>query len=170
MARPFGLVTAGGDDGFTLVETVMAGLVVVLLVAGFGLSMRTAFVGSHENHAAQEATALAQEQIEVARSLDWDELALSSVSDDAPLIDAATATLLATEAGLDADELLHVDPAGLLPPMSVEVVDHVSYIVWQYVSTTPDGLRRVIALVQWESEGAMADYRTSTLISEVSTR
>lgn len=149
----------------------MASFIVVILFAGFGRSMGTAYLGSKENAAAQEATALGVEQLEFARSLDWARIAMSGVAEDAPLIDAGQRVLLGEEAGLDADESLIVDSAdGLIAPVGTETVDGVAYTVWSYVSEDPNGLRRVLILIEWAANGSVSSHRTSTLISEASTR
>lgn len=158
------------DDGFSLIEAVMASFIVVLLFAGFGKSMSVAFSGSHDNAVAQEATALAVEQVEFVRELGWDDIAMPYVPDSAPLVDSLTSTLLADEAGIAADEPLHVWSAGLVYPEATESVDGSSYTIHRYVSEADGGLRRIVVLVTWEVEGVVSSYRTSTLISEVSTR
>lgn len=160
----------GRDDGFSLIEAVMASFVVVLLFAGFGKSMSAAFEGSHDNAAAQEATALAVEQMEYVRSLAWHEIAMPYAPESAPMVDSATERLVAAEANIAEDEDLHIDSAGLVHPKSIEIVDGTGYTVRRYVSLAGGELRRVIVLISWEVEGVVNTYRTSTLISEVSTR
>lgn len=160
----------GRDEGFSLVEAVMASFIVVLLFAGFGKSMSVAFSGSHDNAVAQEATALAVEQLEFVRSLAWDEIGMSFVPQSAPLIDATSGIILAAEANLDEDEPLYVREDGLVYPEATETVDGTAYTVRRYVSTTSSGLRRVVVLVTWEVDGVVSSYRASTMISEVSTR
>lgn len=158
------------DDGFSLIEAVMASFVVVLLFAGFGKSMSAAFSGSHDNAAAQEATALAVEQMEYVRSLQWDEIAMPYAPEAAPMVDGETGRLRADEANIAEDEDLYVDENGLVHPESTETVDRTAYTIRRYVSSTDGGLRRVIVLISWEVEGVVSTYRTSTLVSEVSTR
>lgn len=159
-----------GEDGFSLIEAVMASFVLVLLFAGFGKSMGTSYSGSRDNAAAQEATAVAVEQIEFVRSLGWADIAMPYVPESDPMVDSTNGMLLADEADIEQDEPLHVDTGGLVHPEDIETVDGVSYTIRRYVSVTPDGLRRIIALVTWEVEGVVTSYRTSTLVSEVSTR
>lgn len=158
------------DDGFSLVEAVMASFVVVLLFAGFGKTMSVAFDGSADNAAAQEATALAVEQTEFVRSLEWDEIALPYAPEQAPMVDDESGRVRADEANLDQDEDLYVDPNGLVYPYTTETVDRVAYTVRSYVTSADGGLRRLIVLVTWEVDGVVSTYKTSTLISEVSTR
>lgn len=158
------------DDGFSLVEAVMASFIVVLLFAGFGKSMSAAFDGSHDNAVAQEATALAVEQTEFVRSLEWAEIALPYAPEQAPMVDNETGRVRANEANLDEDEDLYVDSNGLVYPYTTEVVDGTAYTVRSYVTQAGGGLRRLIVLVTWEVDGVVSTYKTSTLVSEVSTR
>ena len=159
------------EDGFSLVEALMASFIVVLLFAGFGRSMGTAYLGSKENAATQEATALGVERVEFARSLDWAHIAMSGVAEDAPLIDPVEQTLVAADTALETNEPLVVDSAdGMVEPVGTETVDGVAYTVWSYVSEDPNGLRRVLVLIQWAANGSTSTHRTSTLISEASTR
>jgi len=159
------------DGGFSLVEAIVASFIVVVLFAGFGRSLGTAYLGSKDNAAAQEATAIGVEQLEFARSLDWFHIAMSAVDAEAPLIDDTLGVLLASETGLDADEPLVVDPEdGLIEPTGSETVDGVNYSVWRFVSDAPDGLRRVVVLIEWQAQGAVSRHRTSTLIAEAATR
>lgn len=160
----------GSDDGFSLIEAVVASFIMVVLFAGFGRSLGTAYLGSKDNAATQEATAIGVERLEFARSLAWSHIGMPSVADDSPLVDPSQQVVAAEPAGLDADESLVVDPDGLIDPVETESVDGVTYTVWSTVSSAPQGLRRLIVLVQWEVEGATASHRTSTLIAEAATR
>lgn len=158
------------DDGFSLVEAIVATFVVIVLFAGFGRAMGTAFSGSMGNRAAQEATAVAVTQLEFVRSLAWSEIGMTHVPTGMPMVDRETYQLLADEADLDADEQLVVGGTGLIAPMTVESVDGTSYRVWTIVSQAGTGLRRVVVLVTWEVDGGFSDYRTSTLVAEAATR
>ena len=164
------VVAIDRDAGFTLLEAVVATFVVILLFAGFGRAMGASFGGAMGNRAAQEATAVAVSHLEFARSLAWDEIAMPHVPTGTPMVDRATYHLVGAEADLPTDEALVVDGGGLLAPMAVESVDGTSYTVWTIVSSVGPGLRRVVVLVVWEVEGAVTNYRTSTLIAEAATR
>jgi type II secretory pathway pseudopilin PulG len=158
------------EAGFTLVEALVAAVIVVILFAAFAAAMATAFRGARINHAAQAATALSVEHLEFARSVSWAELAMIEVAENAPLIDAAQQLLLASEAGLEADEPLVVSPSGLIPPVIEESVDLTEYTVWQYVSTVDEGIRRVVVYVTWQEGSVGYSHLLSGLLSEVATR
>jgi hypothetical protein len=142
-------------------------LAVVLTVAVAG-TLRAALDGSRSNRLRQSATAVAMERFEYARSLGWDELALSGVDGAAPLIDSAGGMLLASETGLGGDEPLLECATGLLAPRVTTTMDGVAYTVWTYVTTVSDALRRVVVLVTWPSEGGTATHRSDTVVSIVS--
>jgi hypothetical protein len=161
---------SGQGDGFTLVEAIMASFVVVILFAGFGRTMGAAFKGSVTNAHTQEATAIAVEQLEFARSLEWQFVAMSSVDESAPMVNGETGRLSAEPNHLESEEEFFVDEDGLIVPYNTETVDGTSYTIWSYVTHVDDGLRRLVYLIQWEVEGDVSTYQTATLISEVSTR
>lgn len=159
------------DDGFSLIEAVVASFIVVLVFAGFGRGLGVAYLGSKDNAAAQEATAIGVEQLEFARSLAFGQIAMSGVDDQAPFIDPLAETLLGAEVGLGADESLVVEAGiGVISPTETASVDEVTYSVWRYVSAAPQGLKRVLVLIEWSERGEVLSHRTSTLISEAATR
>lgn len=161
---------AARDDGFTVVEALVASFVAILLFAAFATAMTTALRGARINASAQVATAIGVEHLEFARSLSWDRLAMSEIRSDAPLIDYASGVLLASEAGLEQDEPLVASSEGMVAPNIVDTVDQTSYTVWQYVTTADDAVRRVVVFVTWTSSGAGYTHLTSTLVAEVATR
>jgi prepilin-type N-terminal cleavage/methylation domain-containing protein len=158
------------DGGFTLIESIVAMSIFLILFAAFGTAMRAAWNSANINRSAQSATAIGVEHLERARSVNWQELALTHIDDDAPLIDAQAGVLLASEADLQANETLVVASGGLISPWTVEGRDGVEYTVWLYVSEAGDGLRRVLALVAWQVGEADLSHRASTLVSEVASR
>jgi type II secretory pathway pseudopilin PulG len=167
-----GLPTAmpGHDSGFTLIEAAVAASILIMIITGFGYTLGGTFNGSHDNLVAQEATALAVEQIEYARSLPWDDVAMTSLATGAPAMDQTQGVLLAAEADLDEDESLVVDEDGRVSPTEVETIDGQSFTIWRYVSDAGGGIRRYLVIVEWSIDGVVSNHRNSTLISEASTR
>jgi prepilin-type N-terminal cleavage/methylation domain-containing protein len=159
-----------GDGGFTLIESLVAMSIFLILFAAFGLAMRAAWNGALINRSAQGATAIAVENIERARSLAWEELALSHVDDEAPFVDVAESTLIGAEVGLEADEALVVSAVGIVSPRTVEGRDGIDFTVWLYITEAGAGLRRVFVLVTWQVGNADMSHRASTLVSEVVAR
>lgn len=158
------------DGGFTLVESLVAVLVLLVLVGAFGGLMSAALRSARVNHTTQIATAVAMEHVERARSLSWTELAMSSVDSGAPMLASGGTSLLGSEVGLPSNETLVVDAAGVIAPSNSTTVDSATYTVWQYVTEAGPGLRRVVVLVTWSFGEATLSHQASALISEVATR
>lgn len=158
------------DSGFSIIEAMVAASILLVIFAGFGTTLGGAFNGSRDNDVAQEATALAVEQIEYARSLAWDGVAMTSLASGAPAMDQSQGTLLADEADLEKDESLVVDEDGRISPTEVETIDGQSFTIWRYVSDAGGDIRRYLVIIEWHLDGVVSYHRNSTLISEASTR
>ncbi|MEX2323225.1 MAG: prepilin-type N-terminal cleavage/methylation domain-containing protein [Acidimicrobiia bacterium] len=158
------------DDGFTLIEALVASLIAIIIMAAFAGSMTAAFRGSRLTHANQSATALGVEHLEFARSQVWVQLAMTYVPAESPHTGSGGTVLLAGEAGLTADETLVVSGSGAIRPLLYEGVDTTDYTVWQYVTDAGLGLRRVVVIITWQHGDATFTHRAATLIAEVSTR
>ncbi len=157
------------DGGFTVIEALVA-LALSVLVFGFlTASVLGALRVSRENRFQQVAVGIAMSHVEIARSLEWDEMAMSSVEDGSPLVDAGATYLVASMAGLDADEALVVDSGGAVAPVLTEDVDGAQFVVWSHVSEAGD-LRRFFVHVGWDIAGERRGFQTSSLVSEVSAR
>lgn len=158
------------DSGFSIIEALVAASILLVIFAGFGTTLGGAFNGAHDNDVAQEATALAVEQIEYARSLTWDGVAMTALAPGAPAMDQTQGILLAEEADLEADESLIVDEDGWISPNEIETIDGQSFTIWRYVSDAGGGIRRFLVIIEWNLDGVVSYHRNSTLISEASTR
>jgi type II secretory pathway pseudopilin PulG len=158
------------DSGFSIIEALVAASILLVIFAGFGTTLGGAFNGAHDNDVAQEATSLAVEQIEYARSLTWDGVAMTALAPGAPAMDQTQGILLAEEADLEADESLIVDEGGWISPNEIETIDGQSFTIWRYVSDAGGGIRRFLVIIEWNLDGVVSYHRNSTLISEASTR
>ena len=105
-----------GDGGFTIVESLVASVVAIMIITAVGSAMAASFRGSRVNAVAQEATALAVERLEFGRSLTWNEIAMSAIVAGAPMLSSDGLHLDGASAGVPSDEALVVDPGGLVPP------------------------------------------------------
>lgn len=160
-----------GQGGFTVVESMIAASILLILLAGFGRTIGTGFSGSRDNDVTQEATSIAVERLEFARSLSWSQLAMSGVDSGGPAVNQETRVLVASEAGIAEDEPLVVDEAnGLIEHRSVESVDGTKFTAWTTVSETAEGHRRVLVVVEFRVEGAVSYHWNSTIVSEAATR
>lgn len=158
------------DDGFTLIEALVAALVAVVILVAFAGAMTSAMRASRLTHSDQSATAIATEHLEFARSLEWEELAMTSVHVDAPHVDASGTVLVGAEVGLAGNEALVVSASGGMAPLIEEGVDTNLFTVWRYVTEVDNGLRRVVVEVTWQIGEATYTHQATTLIAEVSTR
>ncbi|HUG74693.1 MAG TPA: prepilin-type N-terminal cleavage/methylation domain-containing protein [Acidimicrobiia bacterium] len=158
------------DDGFTLIEALVASIIAIIIMAAFAGSMTSAFRGSRLTHANQSATALGVEHLEFARSLSWDALAMTHVPAESPHTGSGGTVLTAHAGGLTADEVLVVSASGAIQPLLYQGVGTTDYTVWQYVTDAGLGLRRVVVIITWQHGDATFTHRAATLISEVSTR
>ncbi len=167
-AKPIRSTALRGDRGFGLVELSVAMLLAVSLMLVFSGTLRGALTGSRENRFRQEATGIALERLELARSLGWEQLAMSEIDVTAPLIDAEQQLLLGDAVDLAADETLRTCVTGTLEPKVDYAFQDTIFTTWTYVTQMTDTLRRIYVLVEWNGESGMRSYRTSTIISTVS--
>jgi len=156
------------EEGFSLLELTVALMLVVVFMVTVAGTLRGALATSRANRFRQEATAMAMESFEHARSLGWDSLAMDEIDPYAPMIDAETGVLLSYESGLAYHEDLLVCATGQLPPKTVMTVEDVTYTTWTYVTRVNASLRRVVVLVTWEMEDQIYTHRSDSVISVVS--
>ena len=156
---------AESDDGFTIVEVVMAGLLAVIVVVGLAGSMAVALRQARDNRFQQTATAVALDEMEAVRALEWAQLAMTSVDGGAPLLAAAGTQVDADAAGLARNEPLMVRSDGVVEPSTVRTVEGVAYTVWRYVTLLDYQSRRVILEVTWDMGEVSHHHLTSTVIS-----
>ena len=160
----------GGDAGFSIIETAVAGSLAAIFVIGMGMSMLIAMSGARDTRLQQAAHAVALERIEIARGTPWDGLRMSSIEPSAPFLTAEQNAVDADAASLVVDEVLAVDGTdGQIPPLIVETREGVTYTVWIYVTAPDFDTRRVIVDVRWDVDGRPERFVSSTLISEAST-
>jgi len=154
------------DSGFSLIEASIALFISVILFSMLGLFLGASFRQARASRALEQGTQLAIEGIEVSRSFPWDELAMDTTEAGDSRVVAGK--LLATAAGLAADEDLVVDAAlGSVQSKYLVTVDDQPFEVWQYVTEVEvDELRRVVVIVNWQVGDADREHQTSALISK----
>jgi Tfp pilus assembly protein PilV len=159
-------ITHGHDDGFTLVEAVMAMFVATILFAVLGTLLVASALATREARHQEEATQLSIEGLEVVRALPWAELAMQSVETGDPRVSGGQ--LLASAADLAANETLVVDTTnGSVDPHYTVTFDDFTFDVWTYVTEVQPELRRAVVFVVWDSNGGARRHHTTALISEL---
>lgn len=162
---------ASSDAGFTLIEVSVAAILMVAFSLGIATSFGAAFGVSRGNLLRQQATTVVNQELEFARSLRWDQLAMSEVDPAAPMIGTSGETLVGTEVGFAGEETLVVLPdTGLITPNRTHTLDGTSYEAWRYVTHSSGGSRRFVVFVTWSDEGSNESLLSATQISEVTAR
>ncbi len=162
---------ASRESGFTLIEVSVAASLVVAFALAFATSFGVAFGATRGNLLRQQAIAVVGEEFEYVRALTWPELAMTSVSTAAPMLDGSGTKLQGGDLGFGAEETLTVLPlTGVVTPWRTYVLDGQDYLVWRYVTHAGGGLRRFVVLVQWSEDGASESLVSSTMVSEVTAR
>jgi hypothetical protein len=157
------------DDGFSVIEVVVASALSVVLVALLGSALAAALRGAKVSRDYQVAAGFGSEQVEQLRSLSWAELAMSSVDGTGPWLTPDHTALSSAASGLGDDEALVVAPAsGAVTPQAVETISGLQYTAWRYVSLVSEGVRRLTVVVEWQSQSGTRSYHTSALASELS--
>ena len=143
----------------------MAGLLAMIVVVGLAGSMAVALRSARENRVQQTATAVALDEMEAVRSLEWAQLAMSSVDGGAPLLTAAGTAVDGAAAGLPRDEPLMVAEAGAVEPFTLRTVEGVTYTVWRYVTLLDYQSRRLVLEVVWDMGEVTHHHLTATIIT-----
>lgn len=153
------------DAGFTLVEVLVALVIVVLLFIGLTSSLGVALRNVRHTRLAQQATALAQEGVEFSRSLEWSELAMipDNYSSD-PRVSGSS--FVGSSIGLGSNEPLVESTSGLIPVYTVQVLDDQSFTISHYVTQITSSLRRVIVFVEWSTASTTQSHFSTTEIAE----
>ena len=166
---------ARGDAGFTVVEALIASVLAAVLIFGLTMTVSSAFRSVKQSRVQQQATALAAEGLEFARSVDWAELATFPVHplSDPHVVGGTPTTLNGPLLGLPAGEtLVDVDsnPSAAIAREINETWDDVQFGVFSYVTEVEADLRRVVVVVEWQVGGTDHVEWTSSLVSETTTQ
>jgi len=151
--------------GFTVIEVAVAGLLAMIVIVGMAGSMAVALRQARDTRFQQTATAVALDEMEAVRALEWAQLAMTSIDGDAPLLTTTGTAVDGDAAGLEGDEWLVVEEGGVVEPSSTRTVEGVTYRIWRYVTLLDYRNRRVTVEVEWDMEAAGHHQLTSTIIS-----
>ena len=157
---------ASGEAGFTIIETIAGAVITVIIVVALGQAMSIAMGGARNNRFHQNAVAVALTELEAARAVSWEELALTEVDAEAPLLTASGVALDGSALGLAADEGLAMLETGVVEPRLDVEVEGVPYTVWRYVSLPDRDSRRMTIEITWIDDGRSHSFLTSTLLTD----
>lgn len=152
------------EDGFSLIEAAVALLVSMILFSMLAVTLQSSFNSARESRTQEQATAISNDYIELARGMTWDEMAMDAVESGDPRV--SSGNLLATAADVASDEPLVVSGTGLLDSKFTEDIDGDTFTVWQYVTTINAELKRIVVFVDWISDGTPRSHHTSTIYAE----
>lgn len=156
------------EEGFSIIEVAIATMMVVLFFMAFAMSIDASTNNVRGNRNNTSAAGLMAEEIEFARSLRWDELAMTGVDTGSPLLVPGQTTVSGSKVGLSSNEPLVVDPAnGQVSPRGQATLEENTYTKWRHVTSAGTDLRRVIVLISWVQQGTPRTLQTTTLISRV---
>lgn len=161
------------DAGFTVVESLMAIVIVAIIFISLTTGLQLAIRHQGDQRTRQQAGTIALEEVEAARGIPWDALELTTAPPAGTPHTDGTA-VFGADFDLATDETLVIGPGidavpGALAPVSVAaiVLDNQAFDVYRYVTDSGSAVRRVIVEVQWESRGLVRSFSTSTQIAEV---
>ena len=152
---------SAGDDGLTIVELLIALVVVMIVFAGLAATMVASFSSIRNSEARVRAVALANELVEEMASAPWNQLGMEMATDpdDDPELHEGEFTVLLE------DEANPVVPSPTVP----ETMDRDGHtyeverwVTWAEEDDQPE-LKRMIAIVSWEVGGTGATIRSEGL-------
>ena len=161
------------DDGLTIVELIIALVLVMIVFAALAATLISAFSAQRSNEIRVRATALANEAIEEMSTIPWASLGLYVDDDDLPdFVDDDGEPI---EDATFEDELivlLESDEGPVPAHRSTVTIDTRGYTITRWITwveepddeadegvLSPD-LRRMIAIVSWEVGGTERSIRT----------
>ena len=164
------------DEGFSLVESVVALVIAGIVFSALASSTVAAILASLAGRQNQQATDFMTRELERARSLDFGALAhtAADVAGDSRLISCAGGYCLDPDgAGPLSAEALHVNSgAGLVPHVttpSAAEANNTAFTASTYVTevagTDAEDVRRVTVFITWVNNGQTKTRSTSSLVA-----
>lgn len=153
-----------GDDGFTLVESVVALAIAAAVLAALAAATLLATRASISARAAQQAGNLLNERVEQVRSMDYAAVTMvqSDLAGDARITGSGPYTFA------DNGETVVFDTVGAVSPhMETVQRNDVDYSISRYVTDASDASgtnKRVTIVVDWTMFGQNKSRRVSTLL------
>lgn len=161
------------EDGFSLMESVVAMVITLIIFSGVGVSLSAAMRHQRDVRLEQQAAALAFQELEILRGFtEWTELQLDSTPPTSDPFVTAGAQFDSNAAGIAADEPFEVDATvGLVifSELAYETYDGQEFDVYRYISLADTDLRRLTVRVEWFTNGVARQKVASTLKNELGT-
>lgn len=168
-----GVLSWRGDQGANVIEAAAAMIIAVIILLGLAATMASGLRHLHENRLQEQATQLAIDRLEYARSLSYAQVGVDpAVPDTDSRLVSGSRFLHGNAFGLPGDEELvekdHGNPDAAVPYLHSATIQEVTFTTQSYVSSIQPGLRRVIVCITWDAGQGTREVVMSTTISEVS--
>ena len=161
------------EQGFTLIEVVVAVTLAAVIVAMLGAIMASTLRSIGERRLEQDAAVFANQVLEEARGIDYADLEHASGDATRP----GGSSIDPDGPGPVGTEVFVVDSTGLSPAVYTETANGTTFTVTRYITwvdentadTNFEDYKRVSVLVTWTSRGVNREHRAESLISELGT-
>ena len=160
------------DAGLSLVEIIIAAFVLTVAILGLASAAISALRGLSDAQMRQEATSLAAESLEVARSYDFEDLAVRDGDTNVPGSGATFDPLEGSHDDIDpgsSGEDMLIDSDGAVRwETDAPHYEEGRFALRTYVTDPADhdGVVRVTALVEYRVPGGAREVRFSTFIAD----
>ena len=161
------------EDGFSLMESVVAMVITLIIFSGVGVSLGAALRHQRDIRLEQQAAALAFQEVEILRGfIEWDELMLSSTPPTSDPFVTGGGLFDANAAGIAADEPFEIDTVNglvIFSELAYETYDGQEFDVYRYITLADTDLRRLTVRVEWSTNGVIRQKVASSLKAELGT-
>jgi type II secretory pathway pseudopilin PulG len=165
------------DEGFTLVETVVALMVAALMFSALAATLVQTARASLTARQNQQAIDIANDGIEMVRNLNFAAIAMdptgADLAGDSRISKVGLTYYFDPDGtGTYKEPIYSVTGAGVVPHVRTATHNGTSYAVKTYVTTPSDSLvnvngdRRVTVIVDWTTNGRTRSRVTSTIVAD----
>lgn len=155
---------AADDDGISLVEMLVAILILGIVLSAMASTMISSIIAVNRNERLTRATQLGNEALEELQTLDWDRVGLYSS-------DVAAAPQFGGTTQFEGEDVVVIpdeSPADALVPLATEPVtrDGVAFELQRAITWTNAGVgaadyKRFVATLSWNDRGTPAELRVA---------
>lgn len=166
--------SASDDDGFSLVESIVAITVAAMIFSALAAVMISALRTSVVARQVQQSIDLTTQAVETVRALDYSAVGLDSTDGaaDSAAISGGKYTVKLSDGTSSAENVVYVSNSTLNPHKKSVTVDNTVYTVSQYVTTPPAdsavasaAYKRLTVDVSWKTGNKTRHRISSTLVS-----